>query len=259
MRARTAGICFTASLIFFGAGCVDVRVVAEDEKHLPDAGKSSYVSNKFISVSQKNTKNKHDYYIFTLLKGSAKLSLERPSRNDEKIVLSVPGTYTSPTDKPEGFVVLNGKIIQARERQAWNGAAFFRADGTVNIFETNNGKLLTKDYLKTVENDSASLIQGHLLVHQGSAQKMLAGTPYQRRALTLLKDGTTAIIESRDLLELSVFAEDLVELDVREAFNLDMGSWSEGWYRDPVSDDLKSIGYLQSATDRQSNWVIFTK
>ncbi|MFH0928129.1 MAG: phosphodiester glycosidase family protein [bacterium] len=187
---------------------------------------------------------------------SAWLVLDRPLSSDPEILLSVPGTYSSPSGKVEGFVVLNGKIIQRTERQAWNGAAIFR-DGVVSIVETQNGKSLTLDCLKKLESEGASLIQGHLLVHEGLAEPLKEQPLYQRRALVVLKTGEQGIVETNKLMDLVTFADQLVELGVKEAFNLDMGNWSEGWYRDPQSGALKRIGYLTQNTDKQTNWVVF--
>lgn len=246
-------------LVLFGAGCVDVRVISQDADHLPVVGRTDFVSDSRMSVGRRKTLGDHEYVVFTLKKGSARLFVSRPNVEDANIFLSVAGTYTNPNGDPEGFVVVDGKILQSRERQGWNGAAFFRADGTVNIFETNNGKLLTRDYLKTVERDGASLVQGHLLVHNGAAQSLLPQTPYQRRALVLFSDHSVGVVESVDLLDLASFAADMVELGVTEAMNLDMGQWSEGWYRDPSTSRRTSIGYLFGATDKQSNWIVFTE
>lgn len=243
-----------------GSGCVDVRVVTSDETHVPVVGESLFKADEFLSVGRQTTAaSNHEYLLLSLLKGSVRLRLDRPALTDANVMLSVPGTYTSPAGKPEGYVVLNGTIVQSRERQGWNGAAFFRTDGTLSIFETNNGKVLTKDYLKTVERDGGSLVQGHLLVHDGISQKLLPQTPYQRRALVVFREGRVAIIESVDLLDLSSFAEDLIELGAVDAMNLDMGQWSEGWYTDPATGKRVTIGYLNGATEKQSNWITFEK
>lgn len=245
------------SVMLMGAGCVEVRVLDRDRPSVTDVNDSGYSANERVSIARRTVKENVHVTVIRLLKGRVRLALERPRRDDASLFLSVAGTYTSPADAPEGFVVHEGTIVQARERQAWNGAAFFRADGTLSIFETNNGKLLTKAYLQSVERDGASLIQGHLLVADRVAQDMAPQTPYQRRALVVMPDESVAIVESVELLDLQSFADALVELGVRDALNLDMGQWSEGWYRSPVTDEPVMIGYLTGSTHRQSNWVIF--
>jgi len=251
-----------AAVSLLGSGCVQIRVLESNKTAVPSITKTPFAENQHISVGRTTValnQAEHELTLYRLKQGNVELALERPDTSNKKIHLSVAGTYTSPADKPEGFIVHRGEIIQMRERMAWNGAAFFKQDGTLSIFATNNGKLLTKTYLQTVSTDKASLIQAHLLVDNGVAEKLLPQTPYQRRALVTFKDNSIAVIETVDTVDLQTFANLLVELKVDAAINLDMGQWSEGWYRDPISGQTRSIGYLTSATDKQSNWILFTE
>ena len=68
-----------------------------------------------------------------------------------------------------------------------------------------------------------------------------------------------AIIESKQAITLKVFSDDLVLLGVQQLIYTDMGSWDEGWYKDPSSNKLVTIGQDLSQTSKQSNWIIFKK
>lgn len=199
----------------------------------------------------------HAYTVFHQKNPHIRFTLTRPSIAESKIVLAVAGTYTSPQNTVEGFVVLDGKIIQSRERQGWDAAAIFK-NGTVEIIQTNNGRDLTKNKLQEIAEQGASLIQGHLLVMDSLAQSFKIQPLHRRRALAI-RENSPVIIESNGILDLNEFANDLVQLGVKRAMNLDMGAWSEGWYRDPRTAKIITIGLQNYATDRQSNWIIFSQ
>jgi hypothetical protein len=38
-----------------------------------------------------------------------------------------------------------------------------------------------------------------------------------------------------------------------------MGSWDEGYYKDPLTNKTVIIGYDRSQTAKQSNWIVFKK
>ncbi|MBI2483271.1 phosphodiester glycosidase family protein [Candidatus Uhrbacteria bacterium] len=184
-----------------------------------------------------------------------RFTVTRPAREASRLVLVVPGTYTSPQNTVEGFVVLDGVVIRDHERQGWDGVAVFR-DGHVEIRQTDNGKLLTRSALRAIAATGASLIQGHLLVYRGIAQEFKQQPQTLRRALVIDATGP-AIVESGDLVDLNAFARDLVSWGAVAAMNLDMGAWSEGWYRDPERGTIVTIGLPNPATERQSNWILF--
>ncbi len=195
------------------------------------------------------------YKIFHQKNPHIKFTLTRPLQENENTLLAVAGTYTSVENTVLGFVVLDGSIIQSKEREAWDGAAIFQ-NGSVEIIQTNNGALLAKEKLQEIAAQGSSLIQGHLLVSNGVAQHFKPQLLYRRRALAVMSDGASAIIESETELDLNVFVADLVSLGAQSALNLDMGGFSEGWYRDPQTGVPIIIGEPSDSTSRQSNWII---
>lgn len=207
-------------------------------------------------IIETKTVAKKSYALFFQKQPNIRLTIEHPSKDNTSILLSVPGTYTSPQNKVEGFLVLDGNIIQNKERQGWNGAAIFK-DGSIEIIQTSNGRLLTQEKLREIAREGASLIQAHLLIFHNKAEHFKPQLPYQRRALAVFSDDTIAVVESSTALGLNEFAEDLIKLGVKDAINLDMGAWSEGWYRNPKSGEIITIGSPSESTKRQSNWIVF--
>lgn len=208
-------------------------------------------------IVEERTASSSRFLVIRQKESNVRLALVRPDENDPAILLSVPGTYTSPKDTVEGYVVLDGQIVQQKERQGWDGAVIF-SDGGIEIRQTDRGRALTKDALAAIAADGASLIQVHLLVKGGVAQHFKEQTPTLRRALAVMGDGTPAVIESRDFLDLNQFAALLAELGARDAANLDMGSWSAGWYRGSDGRPVP-IGYPHENAKRQTNWITMTE
>lgn len=198
------------------------------------------------------------YTVFRPRTARVAFTLTRPSRDDAAVLLAVAGTYTSPRDTVEGFVVLDGRIVQANERQGWDGAVIID-HGRTKIVQTDNGRLLTRAYLRAIAARGASLFQTHLLVSRGAPVAFKPQPFLPRRALVTFTDGSPAIIESIDAVDLTTFAADLAALGVRDAANLDMGTWSEGWYRNPATGAITVMGIPNSATARQTNWITFAQ
>lgn len=210
-----------------------------------------------FTVTQRDVQDRA-YVVFTLHVPNVRLTLTRPDRADPQTLLAVPGTYTSPKDRVEGYVILDGHIVQMRERQGWDGAVLF-ADGRVTIITTDHGQQLTRAFMEQVAAQGQSLIQVHLLVHNSAPVHFKPQQALPRRALAILADGTPAIVESRTMIDLTTFATDLNVLGIRDAANLDMGAWSEGWYRDPITAAPVTIGIPSDTTMRQTNWVVLAR
>lgn len=224
---------------------------------LSSCGVSPSVSTANIDLAiQMKQVGSNQYTIFSQMEPQVEWTLTRPSKDDADVLLAVAGTYTSPKNTVEGYVILDGNIIQDAERQGWDGAALFQ-DGTITVWQTKNGTLLTREKMRSLAQKGTSLIQGHLLVFEGKAQHFKPQPLFPRRALVVMQGVDPMIIESQSALTLNEFAEDLAALGVRDALNLDMGSWSEGWYRDPKTGLPVTTGFPNENTARQTNWIIF--
>ena len=101
------------------------------------------------------------------------------------------------------------------------------------------------------------MLQGHLLVDDGTRLPLKDSGSLQRRAFVEL-DGRALVVESFGAVPLRSFADDLVALGAARALNLDMGTWSGGWYR--TRDGGRApLGNDHRATERQSNWVVLRR
>ncbi len=244
---------FAAVVVLVGGGCVSI--VPADQGAINRAPAPSAASTANNLIVEERTASSTRFLVIRQKTPHVRLALTRPDENDAAVLLSVPGTYTSPQNTVEGYVVLDGRIVQQKERQGWDGAVVFDGGG-VEIRPTDRGRSLTKDALAEVAANGASLIQVHLLLKDGLPQHFKEQTPTLRRALAVMADGEPAVIESRDFLDLNAFAALLAELGARDATNLDMGSWSAGWYRGADGRPIP-VGYPHENAARQTNWVVF--
>lgn len=237
-----------AAVILLGAGCVSVERLPEAAAPTDAAVASAdlLVEDRIVSGTRVR--------ILRPERPNVRLTLTRPDAADRAVLLAVPGTYTSPQDTVEGYVVLDGQIVRAKERQGWDGAVLFK-DGGIAILQTDRGRTLTRAFLAQVAADGASLVQVHLLVKDAVAQPFKEQPATFRRALAVI-DGGPAVVETLDPIDLDGFAALLVTLGARDAANLDMGTWSEGWYR-AADGSRRILGIPHENAARQSNWVVF--
>ena len=78
-----------------------------------------------------------------------------------------------------------------------------------------------------------------------------------RRALAQ-KEGETHLIESLDRMTIDDFIQSLIFLGYEQAIYLDMGSWSEGWYRNDENEIIR-IGNNWKSSHLQTNWLVIRK
>ncbi|MBI2483300.1 phosphodiester glycosidase family protein [Candidatus Uhrbacteria bacterium] len=197
--------------------------------------------------------------------GAMDFTTTRPQHTNTRVLLMVAGTYTSPQNTAEGHIIDHGT---AQHRTCdlscrnWNAVAIIES-GYVRIMRQDAEALERSRLLTEVIRSRGSLIQGHLLVEHGVPIRGYArGRPYHRRALATMDDRLRIgdIIESaQPHTSLSDFAKHLAALGYRNAINLDMGAWDEGWYRDPNTGTIHPIGQIRTATNRQTNWIIIRK
>jgi hypothetical protein len=193
-----------------------------------------------------------DYLLLSQLAPRVQLRLERPKRSDRDVLVCVPGTYTSPEGTVEGAVVLEGKLVRPNP-MPWEALLVIESSAPQVRWQRSR---LGAQELAGLAGRKASVVQGHLLVGGGKVRPLKPSPALRRRALTVASSGGFAIVESTVAVELGVFAADLVAMGVFAAMNLDMGRWSEGWYRDPGSGKLQTLGEDFRATDKQTNWIV---
>lgn len=169
------------------------------------------------------------------------------------------------TYKPANAIMVNGKFIQRHGyKKSTPGSepdAVVELQGPhgmeVKIWSSVGGKQLTTEKLVEIGETGASLFQQFLLVKDGVAQFFKAQKPLPRRALATFKDKSFAVIDCTEKLDLASFTTRLVELGAQQAALLDTGAWDEGWYRDTLRDNPKTLGLDRSRTEDQTNWLLF--
>jgi hypothetical protein len=183
------------------------------------------------------------------------IRLARPDAADRSILLSVAGTYTSPEGRPEGVVAIDGKIIE-HQPKPWEGILVVK-HGAPSLLRADK-PMLDRKAVHELIGAHGSLIQGHLLV-DGVVQRLKPSPSLRRRAIAIQPDLAFFFAESQVGLPLAEFAADLEALGARRALNLDMGEWSEGFYRDPITGDVHRIGDDDRKTSRQTNWLVLVE
>ena len=151
---------------------------------------------------------------------------QRPDLNDPEILLCVPAAFSSE----------DGRII--------------------GHYSTGQGRKGITNYSYTTINldnnthfQQASLIKNHKVKSFTDSKRRF------RRALCK-KDGKFSVVHSKIPITLNGFSKQLEDYD--NAWNLDMGTYSYGWYKDE-----KGIHHLGLSSifnrNKQTNWIIVKK
>jgi len=213
-----------------------------------------------LKIEIKKTNSGNNYTVFYKDNFNLETTLTRPDKTDNSILLCIPAAYTDlQTYLVDGLYIENGKIYNKEKINHTLDGGIKIINGECEIFSTNGGKLLNDSLINPIILGKGSLFQQSLLIKKGIATKFNDQKLFQRRAIVKLKSNKTAIIESFEKTTLSDFTNDLLELDVIDALNTDMGAWDEGWYRNPKNNEILTIGKMNTRTDKQSNWVVFRR
>jgi hypothetical protein len=204
-----------------------------------------------LSVQVRDARG-HAYLLFEQRPPALAVRVTRPSPEDSSILLAVAGTYTSPEGRSEGVVAIDGRIVE-HQPKPWEGLLV--VENGIPTLRRAEIAMLEGEALKKLIGSQRSLIQGHLLV-DGVVLPLKPSPSLRRRAIATRADRSFFFAESLGPLPLSEFAADLVVLGARLALNLDMGQWSEGFYRDPITGQVRSLGDDHRQTARQTNWLV---
>lgn len=220
-------------------------------------GDNETAAGKGITVEKKTSKDGHHYTIFYKKMCSISFETERPSKDDKSIQLCIAGAFTDlETYSIDGACVCKGKRCNEKVNHTLGGA--FKIDkDQYTIFPTDKGKLLTDSLLDTLAARGGSLFQQIQIVTGGKAATFKDQKVFQRRCLVQMKDKSWAVAESQEAITLADFTNDITEFGAYNALYTDMGSWDEGWYRDPGTEKRETIGQIRTETSKQSNWIIF--
>ena len=150
---------------------------------------------------------------------------QRPNMNDTKILLCIP-------------------------------AAFSGEGGIIGHYSTGNGRKGNTNYgYTTIHLDNNTHFQQATLVKNHKIKFFTDNKRRFRRALCK-KDGKYSIVHSKLPITLSDFSSKLTAYDI--AWNLDMGTYSYGWYKDEKG--LHHLGLSSIFNkNKQTNWIIIKK
>ena len=170
--------------------------------------------------------------------------------------LCVPGAYTSIDTQIDGLYIEEGIGINETINNKLTGACILSSDSIQFLgFEEINSQLISQ-----IKLSKKSMFQQSLLVKNKQIVPcdLFHSKKNLRRALIQFKDNYFLIGESQRRVTISDFQEALVKIGAINAINLDMGTWSEGWYKNQTGEKI-TVGEKMYSTKRQMNWIIYTK
>lgn len=212
-----------------------------------------YAFPSISSISKQETIQKEIIRLNTYPLGDLKVDFRviLPDKLDSKNRLCVPAAFTSKNNKPEGLIYLNGRLISEQKTSSGKGIVVISL-GAIDIIHINK----VRQFLDSRTDSRFSLFQQwYLIENNKKGENPFPKSILQMRAIAKIKN-ETFVIESDSNVDSELFISTLINMGVSDAVYLDMGSWSEGWYKDS-DNKIKSIGYDKSNTKRQTNWILF--
>jgi exopolysaccharide biosynthesis protein len=167
----------------------------------------------------------------------------------------IPAAFTTKTNKVDGLFIENGKKINSIINKGLNGFCLLTKD----TLEINSLENLDQKILTLAKKDGSSLFQQFLLIKQSKIIDCNAFRERKnlRRALIQFNN-LVCVGQSQRPVTIREFQELLIKIGAVNAIYLDMGTWSEGWYK---NENYKKIiiGENMINTDEQTNWLIYKK
>ncbi|MED9962976.1 MAG: phosphodiester glycosidase family protein [Bacteroidales bacterium] len=179
----------------------------------------------------------------------------KPDSNNTDLLMSVVAAFTSKA--PEhvvGTSVSNGKkrIYQTDAETAY--CLIVGEEVKIEALSENH-----KSAIETAVKQKGDYFQQMLLIENAEAKscEIFKNRATFRRALAQ-KEGETHLIESLDRMTIDDFIKTLISFGYQQAIYLDMGSWSEGWYRNEGNEIIR-IGNNWKSSHLQTNWLVIRK
>jgi len=180
------------------------------------------------------------------------LAFSRPVINDS-IYFCIPAAFTAKDTSIDGLYVYKGQVIDTPFNEKLTGAC---------ILKENNIQVLLQDELddiifQEIVKNKFSFFQQAVLIRNSQIVPctLFKQKKNLRRALVIL-DNYYCVAESVLPVSISSFQDALLKIGVLDAIYLDMGTWSEGWYRDNDCT-IRKIGEKFFNTHLQTNWLIY--
>ena len=179
----------------------------------------------------------------------------RPEDTPENY-LCVPGAYTSIATQIDGLYIEDGNVISESINNKLTGACILSKDSIHFLgLDEINSQLISQ-----IKLSKKSMFQQSLLVKNNQIVPcdLFHNKENLRRALIQFKNNYFLIGESQRPVTIGEFQEALVNIGAINAINLDMGTWSEGWYKNHKGEKI-TVGEKMFSTNKQTNWIIYTR
>ena len=195
-------------------------------------------------------------YVYTPNKLNYHLTNKRPEFNPNNY-LSVAAAFTAKDYiSTSGLLILEGNTIFKLFHDSLTGGCIIGEKSIKIVTQIENIDSLKKSIITNRE----SYFQQALLVYKNKLIKWNqpnGDKKVQRRALIEFNN-QFSICESSAGVDVETFTLDLIKLGVKNAIYLDMGGWSEGWYKSVDGKQIK-IGDNFSSTLLQTNWIYLSE
>lgn len=179
----------------------------------------------------------------------------KPDSNNTNLLLSVVAAFTSKA--PEhvvGTSVSNGKkrVYPTDAETAY--CLIIGEEVKIEALDSNHKLAIAR----AVKEKGDYFQQMHLIENsEAKACEIFKNRATFRRALAQ-KEDETHLIESLDRMTIEDFTNTLISFGYEQAIYLDMGSWSEGWYRNEDNEIIR-IGNNWKSSHLQTNWLVIRK
>ena len=178
---------------------------------------------------------------------------DRPENNNNTF-LCVSGAYSSNENTIDGIFIKKGVLVNKAINEKLNGLCIFTNDN----LHIENSNIISDSLINEAIISKRSMFQQTLLIKNSNIIqcKLFGDNINLRRALIKFDDSEFLVGESHRPMTILEFQKALKEIGVVDAVNLDMGSWSEGWYKS--NNGKISIGDNFANTKRQTNWIVYS-
>jgi len=185
-----------------------------------------------------------------------KLTVVRPSYNDQTY-LCIPAAYTTKSHKVDGLCYIQGSKIETLNPELLGVCVI--GNDKIEIVKSEN---ITPEFLDWIKTARASMFQQTLLLKDSTIIDCnfpiaIRERRHLRRALVQFEN-SFCIAESEKQLTIEEFQQILLEIGVVDAINLDMGTWSEGWYKNSCCSKV-TIGETMNNTNKQTSWLTYSR
>ena len=212
-----------------------------------------FVIHQAINIDDEHSK-KEEIEIFEPFGLKLRLCNKRPQK-DANTHLCIAAAFTSPETTIEGLFIVDGKKINSKIDKKRTGACIISdKNKSIDIITYSE---ITDELLNQVQEKQQSFFQQEILVKNFEIIpcKLFEDRITKWRALIKF-DGYFAIGQSRNVISILEFQKSLIDIGAIDAIYLDMGTWSEGWYKDAIKGFV-TIGDSKTSTHRQTNWITY--